>query len=51
MQWFSFSGRLHTSRSKGKQCFCVLRQQQSTVQCIAFVSDQVSKQMVKFVSQ
>jgi len=41
-------GRVHTSRSKGKQCFLVLRQQSSTVQCIISVSDTVSKQMVKF---
>jgi len=43
-------GRLHTSRAKGKQCFFVVRQQQVTVQCLAFVSPAVSKQMVKFVS-
>ena len=44
-------GRLHTSRSKGKQCFFVMRQQQFTVQCLACVSEDVSKQMVKFVSR
>ena len=43
--------RLHTSRAKGKQCFFVLRQQQFTVQCIAYVSEDVSKQMIKFISQ
>lgn len=43
-------GRLHTSRAKGKQCFFVLRQQHSTVQCIAYVSEKVSKQMIKFIS-
>jgi len=43
--------RLHTSRAKGKQCFFVLRQQQYTVQCISYVSDDVSKQMVKFISR
>lgn len=42
--------RLHTSRAKGKQCFFVLRQQHCTVQCIAYVSEFVSKQMVKFIS-
>jgi len=42
--------RLHTSRAKGKQCFFVLRQQQYTVQCIAYVSEDVSKQMIKFIS-
>ncbi|XP_053964697.1 aspartate--tRNA ligase, cytoplasmic [Anastrepha ludens] len=41
-------GRVHTSRSKGKQCFLVLRQQSSTVQCILAVGDRISKQMVKF---
>ena len=35
----------------GKQCFFVLRQQQFTVQCIAYVSEDVSKQMIKFISQ
>ena len=39
-------GRLHTSRTKGKQG----RQQQVTVQCLVFVSEKVSKQMVKFAS-
>merc|ERR1719348_1271003 len=43
-------GRLHTSRAKGKQCFMVIRQQQVTVQCLVFVSERVSKQMVKFAS-
>lgn len=41
-------GRVHTSRCKGKQCFLVLRQQSSTVQCLLAVNDVVSKQMVKF---
>ncbi|XP_018799401.1 PREDICTED: aspartate--tRNA ligase, cytoplasmic [Bactrocera latifrons] len=41
-------GRVHTSRSKGKQCFLVLRQQSSTVQCILAVGERISKQMVKF---
>lgn len=42
-------GRVHASRSKGKQCFLVLRQQSSTVQCVVAVNDStVSKQMVKF---
>jgi len=43
-------GRLHTSRAKGKQCFFVIRQQQVSVQCLAFVNDIVSKQMVKFTA-
>lgn len=41
-------GRVHTSRCKGKQCFLILRQQSSTVQCVIAVNDAVSKQMVKF---
>lgn len=42
-------GRVHTSRAKGKQCFLVLRQQSSTVQCVLAVNETtVSKQMVKF---
>ncbi|CAH1773101.1 unnamed protein product, partial [Owenia fusiformis] len=41
-------GRLHTSRSKGKQCFIVLRQQNYSVQGLIMVNEQVSKQMVKF---
>merc|ERR1711936_70901 len=43
--------RLHTSRAKGKQCFFVLRQQQFTVQCIMCVSEEISKQMIKFASR
>lgn len=43
-------GRIHTSRSKGKQCFFVLRQQEYTVQCILFVSGAIDKEMVKFVA-
>ncbi|XP_047369693.1 aspartate--tRNA ligase, cytoplasmic [Vespa velutina] len=43
-------GRLHTSRAKGKQCFIVLRQQSYTVQGLAAVNEQVSKQMIKFIS-
>ena len=43
-------GRLHTSRAKGKQCFFVLRQQQYTIQCLAAVSESVSKSMVKFIA-
>lgn len=41
-------GRVHTSRSKGKQCFLVLRKQSSTVQLVILVDDVRSKQMVKF---
>lgn len=43
-------GRIHTSRSKGKQCFFVLRQQIHTIQCILFVSDVIDKEMIKFVA-
>ncbi|CAF1449525.1 unnamed protein product, partial [Didymodactylos carnosus] len=43
-------GRLHTSRGKGKQCFLVIRHQFSTIQAILAVNENVSKQMVKFVS-
>lgn len=41
-------GRVHNTRAKGKQCFLILRQQSSTVQCILAVSEKVSKQFVKF---
>lgn len=44
-------GRVHTSRAKGKQCFLILRQQSSTVQCIVAVGDNISKQMVKFAGK
>lgn len=44
-------GRVHTSRAKGKQCFLILRQQSSTVQCVIAVNDAVSKQMVKFAGR
>lgn len=43
-------GRLHTSRAKGKQCFFLLRQQQSTVQCLVAVSESISKAFVKFAA-
>ncbi|XP_017759883.1 PREDICTED: aspartate--tRNA ligase, cytoplasmic isoform X2 [Eufriesea mexicana] len=43
-------GRLHTSRATGKQCFIVLRQQSHTIQGLAAVNEQVSKQMIKFIS-
>lgn len=43
--------RLHAVRGKGKQCFAVLRQREATVQAIVCVSDNVSKQMVKFTSR
>ena len=43
-------GRLHTSRSIGKQCFFVLRQRQYTIQCLLAASESISKQMVKFAA-
>jgi len=43
-------GRVHTSRAKGKQCFFVIRQQQVTIQCLAFVNESISKQMVNFIA-
>ncbi|KAK7580781.1 hypothetical protein V9T40_001410 [Parthenolecanium corni] len=43
-------GRVHTSRAKGKQCFLILRQQGNTIQCVIAVNAEVSKPMVKFVS-
>ena len=43
-------GRLHTSRAKGKQCFFLLRQQQSTIQCLLAVSETISKAFVKFAA-
>ena len=43
-------GRLHTSRGKGKQAFLVVRHQSATIQAVVFVNENVSKQMVKFVT-
>jgi len=44
-------GRLQTSRGTGKQCFVVIRDQQATLQALAFVDGKtVSKPMVKFVT-
>ncbi|XP_048779800.2 aspartate--tRNA ligase, cytoplasmic-like [Ostrea edulis] len=42
--------RLQTSRAKGKQCFIVLRQQKWTVQALAAVGQNTSKQMLKFIA-
>ncbi|XP_062519413.1 aspartate--tRNA ligase, cytoplasmic-like [Corticium candelabrum] len=41
--------RVHTTRATAKQCFILLRQQHFTVQGLLYVSDVVSKPMVKFV--
>ncbi len=43
--------RLHTSRTKGKQCFVVFRQGRSTIQGLVAVGQDVSKQMLKFVTK
>ncbi|CAG5136030.1 unnamed protein product, partial [Candidula unifasciata] len=43
-------GRFHTCRSKGKQCFFVIRQQKWTVQVVVIQSENISKQMLKFIS-
>uniref|UniRef100_A0A8R1DUW2 Aspartate--tRNA ligase, cytoplasmic n=1 Tax=Caenorhabditis japonica TaxID=281687 RepID=A0A8R1DUW2_CAEJA len=43
-------GRVHTTRSKGKNCFLVLRQGVYTVQVAMFMNEKISKQMLKFVS-
>ncbi|CAA79536.1 Aspartate--tRNA ligase, cytoplasmic [Caenorhabditis elegans] len=43
-------GRIHTTRSKGKNCFLVLRQGVYTVQVAMFMNEKISKQMLKFVS-
>ncbi|KAL5009723.1 hypothetical protein ScPMuIL_012028 [Solemya velum] len=40
--------RVQTSRSKGKQCFLVLRHQKWTVQALICVGPNVSKPMVRF---
>lgn len=41
-------GRVHTSRSKGKNCFLVVRQQIYTVQAVLFAGAEISKEFVKF---
>ena len=46
------SGRFHQVRAVGsKQSFMVVRDQQYTVQCVLSVSENVSKQMVKFCNK
>ncbi|XP_057293248.1 aspartate--tRNA ligase, cytoplasmic-like [Hydractinia symbiolongicarpus] len=42
--------RLHTSRGTGKQCFIMLRQRQYSIQALVAVSENISKQMVKYTS-
>ncbi|TKR77845.1 hypothetical protein L596_018747 [Steinernema carpocapsae] len=44
-------GRVHNSRAKGKTCFVVLRAATSSVQVMLSVGEDVSKQMLKFVSK
>lgn len=44
-------GRLHTSRATGaKQCFIMVRQRQFSIQALVFVSENISKQMVKYIA-
>lgn len=43
-------GRLHTVRGRGKQCFVVIRHQFATIQAVACVNENISKQMVKFIT-
>ena len=43
--------RVHNSRSKGKMCFIVARENYATVQCMLFVGDTISKGMVTFSSK
>lgn len=43
--------RVHTSRTKGKQCFVVLRQGRSSIQGLVAVGPEISKQMLKFVTK
>jgi len=43
-------GRLHTSRSKGKQCFFVVRQNCCTIQALLSVNENISKHMVRFAA-
>jgi hypothetical protein len=40
--------RIHNSRSKGNNCFLVLRQSGFTVQGAMFKSETISKEMIKF---
>ncbi|CAK9303519.1 unnamed protein product [Gordionus sp. m RMFG-2023] len=43
--------RWQNSRSKGKQCFAILRQQEHTIQCVIAVNEvNISKRMVKYLS-
>lgn len=41
--------RIHAVRQKGNSCFLVLREGFSTVQAIAFKSEQVTKDMIKYM--
>ncbi|CAD6198248.1 unnamed protein product [Caenorhabditis auriculariae] len=43
-------GRVHNIRAKGKTCFIVLRQGIYTIQVSLFVTEKISKQMIKFVA-
>lgn len=43
--------RLQNSRAKGKLCFCILRQQFSTIQALLSADEKISKGMVKFAEK
>lgn len=43
-------GRLHTSRGGGKQCFLIIRHELATIQVVVSVNQNVSKDMIKFVT-
>ena len=41
--------RIHAIRQKGNSCFIVLREGFATVQALAFKSEQVTKEMIKYM--
>lgn len=44
-------GRVHNSRSTGKNCFITVREQFSTIQAIVSQSETISKGMVKYAGK
>ena len=42
--------RVHNIRSKGNNCFIVLREQFSTVQAVAFKNETTTKEMIKYMA-
>jgi aspartyl/asparaginyl-tRNA synthetase len=42
--------RVHNTRSKGNNCFIVLREQFSTVQAVAFKSETMTKDQIKYMA-